>query len=122
MLDTPQTIRSRYAPSMTSDRYETLVQMSDEDLMEQFQQGTVEAFNILVDKYSERLTHYLYGFLGDSKRCEDCYKKRSFAYIEIVILISELQNFQPGYTRLLETWLVPNIGNANAVVCIRYSR
>ena len=71
MLDTPQTIRSRYAPSMTSDRYETLVQMSDEDLMEQFQQGTVEAFNILVDKYSERLTHYLYGFLGDSKRCED---------------------------------------------------
>jgi len=45
--------------------------MSDEDLMEQFQQGTVEAFNILVDKYSERLTHYLYGFLGDAKRCED---------------------------------------------------
>ncbi len=39
--------------------------------MEQFQQGTVEAFNILVDKYSERLTHYLYGFLGDAKRCED---------------------------------------------------
>ncbi|MEM8486244.1 MAG: sigma-70 family RNA polymerase sigma factor [Bacteroidota bacterium] len=56
---------------MTSNRYETLVQMSDEDLMEQFQQGTVEAFNILVDKYSERLTHYLYGFLGDAKRCED---------------------------------------------------
>ncbi|MFK7844550.1 MAG: RNA polymerase sigma factor [Rhodothermales bacterium] len=56
---------------MTSNRYNTLVQMSDEDLMEQFQQGTVEAFNILVDKYSERLTHYLYGFLGDAKRCED---------------------------------------------------
>ncbi|RMH63794.1 MAG: sigma-70 family RNA polymerase sigma factor [Bacteroidetes bacterium] len=45
--------------------------MSDEDLMEQFQAGTVEAFNILVDRYSERLTHYLYGFLGDMKRCED---------------------------------------------------
>ena len=56
---------------MTSDLYGTLVKMSDEDLMEQFQQGTVEAFNILVDKYSERLTHYLYGFLGDAKRCED---------------------------------------------------
>ena len=48
-----------------------LQEMSDEDLMELFQAGTVEAFNILVNRYSERLTHYLYGFLGDVKRCED---------------------------------------------------
>ena len=54
-----------------ASRYETLQQMSDEDLMEQFQAGTIEAFNILVDRYSERLMHYLYGFLGDTKRCED---------------------------------------------------
>lgn len=39
--------------------------------MELFQAGTVEAYNILVDRYSERLMHYLYGFLGDKKRCED---------------------------------------------------
>ncbi len=45
--------------------------MPDEDLMELFQAGTVEAYNILVDRYSERLMHYLYGFLGDKKRCED---------------------------------------------------
>ncbi|MCY3487302.1 MAG: sigma-70 family RNA polymerase sigma factor [Bacteroidetes bacterium] len=45
--------------------------MVDEDLMELFQAGTVEAYNILVDRYSERLMHYLYGFLGDKKRCED---------------------------------------------------
>jgi len=51
--------------------YETLRLMSDEDLIAQFQIGTVEAFNILVDRYSERLMHYLYGFLGDTKRCED---------------------------------------------------
>ena len=54
-----------------TSRYDALQQMSDEDLMEQFQAGTVEAFNILVDRYSERLMHYLYGFLGDTKRCED---------------------------------------------------
>jgi RNA polymerase sigma-70 factor (ECF subfamily) len=54
-----------------TSRLEALQQMSDEDLMEQFQAGTVEAFNILVDRYSERLMHYLYGFLGDTKRCED---------------------------------------------------
>jgi len=45
--------------------------MPDEDLMELFQAGTVEAYNILMDRYSERLMHYLYGFLGDKKRCED---------------------------------------------------
>ncbi|MEX0747164.1 MAG: sigma-70 family RNA polymerase sigma factor [Rhodothermales bacterium] len=45
--------------------------MSDEDLMSQFQAGSVEAFNILVGRYSERLTHYLFGFLGDMRRCED---------------------------------------------------
>lgn len=52
-------------------RQEALNEMSDEDLMSHFQAGSVEAFNILVDRYSERLTHYLYGFLGDMKRCED---------------------------------------------------
>ena len=54
-----------------SSRFDALQQMSDEDLMEYFQAGTVEAFNILVSRYSERLMHYLYGFLGDNKRCED---------------------------------------------------
>ena len=45
--------------------------MVDEDLMELFQSGTVEAYDILVDRYSERLMHYLFGFLADHKRCED---------------------------------------------------
>lgn len=53
------------------NQYEALQQMSDEDLMSQFQAGTVEAFNILVERYSDRLMQYLYRFLGDMKRCED---------------------------------------------------
>lgn len=53
------------------NQYEALQQMSDEDLMSQFQAGTVEAFNILVERYSDRLMQYLYRFLGDKKRCED---------------------------------------------------
>lgn len=52
-------------------RLSALQEMSDEDLMSQFQAGSVEAFNILVGRYSERLTHYLFGFLGDMRRCED---------------------------------------------------
>ena len=63
--------RSESKTSRVNDRFSVLFEMCDEDLMEHFQAGTVEAFNILVDRYSERLTHYLYGFLADSKRCED---------------------------------------------------
>jgi RNA polymerase sigma-70 factor (ECF subfamily) len=45
--------------------------MSDEDLMSQFQMGTVEAFNLLVERYEDRLKHFLYGFLKDGRRSED---------------------------------------------------
>jgi RNA polymerase sigma-70 factor (ECF subfamily) len=45
--------------------------MSDEDLMSQFQAGVVEAFDILVSRYKDPLTNYIYRFLGDMKECED---------------------------------------------------
>ena len=51
--------------------YEALQAMSDEDLMSQFQMGTVEAFDILVSRYKDPLTNYIYRFLGDMKECED---------------------------------------------------
>lgn len=60
------------APPLAGERRRRLLnQMNDEDLMEQFQSGVVEAFNILVGRYSERLMHYLYGFTGDKRMCED---------------------------------------------------
>ena len=71
MLETTNIVNARGPQSPVTDRYEVLQGMNDEDLMEQFQAGTVEAFNILVERYSERLMRYLYGFLGDVKRCED---------------------------------------------------
>src|SRR5690606_31209672 len=52
-------------------RREVLDAMDDEDLMRHFQAGTVEAFNLLVDRYSERLSHYLYRFTKDRRRVED---------------------------------------------------
>ncbi len=59
-------------PNMAEQRRRRLLnQMNDEDLMEQFQTGVVEAFNILVGRYSDRLMHYLYGFMGDERMCED---------------------------------------------------
>ncbi|HIG76071.1 MAG TPA: sigma-70 family RNA polymerase sigma factor [Bacteroidetes bacterium] len=51
--------------------HDVLVEMSDEDLMSQFQMGTVEAFDILVQRYHDPLTNYIYRFLSDSKEGED---------------------------------------------------
>ena len=39
--------------------------------MSSFQQGTVEAFNELVDRFSEKLLRYLHGFGFDARMCED---------------------------------------------------
>ena len=39
--------------------------------MSYFQAGTVEAFDLLVNRYKDPLTNYIYRFLGDMKECED---------------------------------------------------
>ena len=48
-----------------------LTAMNDEDLMAHFQQGTVEAFDLLVGRYRDPLSHYVYRFVGDARECED---------------------------------------------------
>ncbi len=63
--------RNKLSVKPQSKHYDTLLQMSDEDLMAQFQAGTVEAFDILVSRYKDPLTNYIYRFLGDMKECED---------------------------------------------------
>lgn len=50
---------------------EILLHMSDEALMAQFQAGTVEAFNILYDRYADRLKRFLYSFSKNARLCED---------------------------------------------------
>lgn len=60
-------------PEMEQDsrRREMLRALNDEELMDQFQSGVVEAFNILVDRYSDRLLNYLYGFVKSRAKAED---------------------------------------------------
>ncbi|MEX2601965.1 MAG: sigma-70 family RNA polymerase sigma factor [Balneolaceae bacterium] len=49
----------------------TYSQLSDEDLMELFQGGTVRAFNILVSRYKDRLHNFLYRYTRNHQDCED---------------------------------------------------
>ncbi|GIV58568.1 MAG: RNA polymerase sigma24 factor [Rhodothermaceae bacterium] len=53
------------------NRKALLDELSDELLMEQLQAGTVEAFDLLVERYSSKLMRYLLDFLGDPQRAED---------------------------------------------------
>lgn len=63
----------KMTPEMERDtrRRELLRTLSDEDLMSQFQSGVVEAFNLLVERYSDRLLNYLYGFVKSRAKAED---------------------------------------------------
>lgn len=48
-----------------------LQQLSDEDLMEHFQAGYEQAFNILVSRFKDRLHNFLYRYTHDHQDCED---------------------------------------------------
>lgn len=45
--------------------------LSDEDLMEHFQSGYEEAFNILVSRFKDRLHNFLYRYTHNHQDCED---------------------------------------------------
>ncbi|MFV1980555.1 MAG: hypothetical protein ACC655_05315, partial [Rhodothermia bacterium] len=70
-LRTRTIVRKAPASEVPNRLFEELSQMSDEDLMSQFQAGVVEAFDILVGRYKDPLTNYIYRFLGDMKECGD---------------------------------------------------
>ncbi len=103
MAPISRTIRKKKKPWQGAGNSKALLLMSDEDLMEQFQAGTVEAFNLLVDRYSERLMHYLYGFLGDTGRSQDLLQ-------ETFLLVYRNRH---SYRRIAKfsTWLYTIAGN-----------
>jgi len=49
-----------------------LAELSDEELITEFQQNsTLQAFEILVQRYKNPLTNFVYRFLGDYESCAD---------------------------------------------------
>ena len=45
--------------------------LTDEQLISNFQKGDRKAYNILVNRYRDKLIRYLYGFIGDLDDAED---------------------------------------------------
>lgn len=104
MATTTLALPLRTASANPASRYrDHLAKMSDEDLMEQFQAGTLQAFDLLVERYSDRLMRYLYSFIKDSRRCEDLLQDTFL----------RLYRNRHAYSRIakLSTWLYTIAGN-----------
>ncbi len=77
--------------------------MSDEELMHEFQVGTVEAFDIIVDRFSGRLLNFLGRFVRDRQVCEDLLQET------FVRIYRNRYSYQP--VAKLSTWIFTIAGN-----------
>lgn len=85
------------------DYVSALQLMSDEELMHQFQIGTVEAFDIIVDRFSGRLLNFLGRFVRDKQVCEDLLQET------FVRIYRNRYSYQP--VAKLSTWIFTIAGN-----------
>jgi RNA polymerase sigma-70 factor (ECF subfamily) len=53
---------------------DTLIDCSDEDLLQRFRRGQTEAFGLLVRRYEQELYGYLRRYLGDASLAEDVFQ------------------------------------------------
>lgn len=56
---------------MSTSNVAKLHQLSDEDVMEQLQNGVVEAFDVIVHRFKDRLHNFLYRYTHNHEDCED---------------------------------------------------
>jgi len=57
--------------SMTPQTLEKTSAVTDEQLIERFQQGDVSAFEVIVKRYKDQLLNFVYRFLGNEVEAED---------------------------------------------------
>ena len=85
---------------MTKD----LSQQSDEELILEFQQsGNEEAFEILVERFKNPLTNFVYRFLGDYEACADVVQETFIKVFRYKDSYSSLAKFN--------TWIYTIAGN-----------
>lgn len=56
---------------MSTSKVANLHQLSDEDVMEHLQNGVVQAFDIIVHRFKDRLHNFLYRYTHNHEDCED---------------------------------------------------
>jgi RNA polymerase sigma-70 factor (ECF subfamily) len=88
---------------ISSEQYDELREMTDEELMQQFQSGVVAAYEILVDRYEEPLKHYIYRFVNQWEKAEDLLQE---AFMRVH---RNRHSYQP--IAKFSTWLYTIAGN-----------
>jgi hypothetical protein len=79
-----------------------LNELTDEELILEFQKsGNEKAFEILVLRFKNPLTNYVYRFLGDYDSCVDVVQDTFVKVLDIKITIVHWQSFLHGFTQLL---------------------
>ena len=70
-----------------------LEQLSDEDLIERFQQGDANAYELIVKRYKNQLLNFVFRFLGNQEEAEDVVQetflrvfRNRFAYTRVAKL------------------------------------
>lgn len=56
---------------METSTIQKLQQMTDEEVMQQLQSGVVQAFDIIVHRFKDRLHNFLYRYTNNHEDCED---------------------------------------------------
>jgi len=56
---------------MSTSNVANLHELSDEDVMEQLQNGVVQAFDVIVHRFKDRLHNFLYRYTHNHEDCED---------------------------------------------------
>lgn len=89
--------------SRLPDTHTALLEMSDEELMAQFQAGTLRAFDLLVARYTDPLRHYLYGFTKSWSDVDDLLQET----------FMRVHRNRHGYNRVarFSTWIYTIAGN-----------
>ncbi len=82
---------------------EPLSNLTDEELIAAFQHGVMEAFNILVGRYKDQLTNFVYRFLGDYDQCQDVVQET------FIKLYKNRQLYKP--VAKFSTWIYTIAGN-----------
>lgn len=58
-------------PHLVKQALKNYQKLSDEDVINKFQQGDLVAFDVVVARYKEQLINYVYTFVGDKSDAED---------------------------------------------------
>lgn len=69
------------------------VKVTDEELIFRFQGGEIEAYNEIVSRYKDRLTNYIYRYVGNFDECDDIVQD---TFVKVYVskhLYKEIANF-----------------------------